>query len=124
MAARHFLEAAVLPGTDQKTGAEGPASNYKSHIFILDGAFTVLYNRSEVGVMQIAHHFLVANIFSGPDILVVLGIAVLLFGGKKLPELAKGLGEGIKSFKEAVKEEENKPSTPPPAATAEPKKQE
>lgn len=53
--------------------------------------------------MQIAHHFLVANIFSGPDILVVLGIAVLLFGGKKLPELAKGLGEGIKSFKEAVK---------------------
>jgi len=69
--------------------------------------------------MQIAHHFLVANIFSGPDILVVLGIAVLLFGGKKLPELAKGLGEGIKSFKEAVKEEENKPSTPPPAAAAE-----
>jgi sec-independent protein translocase protein TatA len=75
--------------------------------------------------MQIPNHFLVANIFSGPDILVVLGIAVLLFGGKKLPELAKGLGEGIKSFKEAVKEEENKPSTPPPpAATAEPKKQE
>jgi len=74
--------------------------------------------------MQIAHHFLVANIFSGPDILVVLGIAVLLFGGKKLPELAKGLGEGTKSFKEAVKEAENKPSTPPAAATAEPKKQE
>jgi sec-independent protein translocase protein TatA len=74
--------------------------------------------------MQIAHNFLVANIFSGPDILVVLGIAVLLFGGKKLPELAKGLGEGIKSFKEAVKEEENKPSTPPPAATAESRKQE
>jgi sec-independent protein translocase protein TatA len=75
--------------------------------------------------MQIAHHFLVANIFSGPDILVVLGIAVLLFGGKKLPELAKGLGEGIKSFKDAVKEEENnKPSTPPAAETAEPRKQE
>lgn len=73
--------------------------------------------------MQIPQHFQTANIFSGPDILVVLGIAVLLFGGKKLPELAKGLGEGIKSFKDAVKEEENKPSTPP-AAAAEPKKQE
>jgi sec-independent protein translocase protein TatA len=46
---------------------------------------------------------------------------VLLFGGKKLPELAKGLGEGIKSFKEAVKEEDNKPAAAP---AAEPKKQE
>jgi sec-independent protein translocase protein TatA len=77
---------------------------------------------SEVGVMQIPQHFQTANIFSGPDILVVLGIAVLLFGGKKLPELAKGLGERIKSFKEAVKED----TTPPPAATpvTEPKKPE
>jgi len=76
--------------------------------------------------MQIPHSFQTANIFSGPDILVVLGIAVLLFGGKKLPELAKGLGEGIKSFKEAVKEDPPGTTahtvTPPPAA--EPKKQE
>ena len=77
--------------------------------------------------MQIPHSFQTANIFSGPDILVVLGIAVLLFGGKKLPELAKGLGEGIKSFKEAVKEDP--PGGPPTAAAptaaaAEPKKQE
>jgi sec-independent protein translocase protein TatA len=74
--------------------------------------------------MQIPQHFQTANIFSGPDILVVLGIAVLLFGGKKLPELAKGLGEGIKSFKEAVKEDEHKPTQPPTAsAPAEPTKQ-
>ncbi len=73
--------------------------------------------------MQIPLHFQTANIFSGPDILVVLGIAVLLFGGKKLPELAKGLGEGIKSFKEAVKEEEHKPAAAT-AAAAEPKKTE
>ena len=76
--------------------------------------------------MQIPHSFQTANIFSGPDILVVLGIAVLLFGGKKLPELAKGLGEGIKSFKEAVKEDTPGSAhtvTPPPVA-AEPKKQE
>jgi sec-independent protein translocase protein TatA len=33
-------------------------------------------------------------------------VFVVLFGGKKLPELAKGLGEGIKNFKTALKEEE------------------
>ena len=45
----------------------------------------------------------------GPwELVVILVIAVLLFGGKKLPELAKGLGEGIKNFKNAIKEE-NKP---------------
>ena len=46
-----------------------------------------------------------------PELLIILGVAVLLFGGKKIPELAKGLGEGIKNFKHALKEEE-KPKTP------------
>ena len=41
-----------------------------------------------------------------PELLVILVIAFLLFGGKKIPELAKGLGEGIRNFKSAVKEEE------------------
>lgn len=44
-----------------------------------------------------------------PELLIILGVAVLLFGGKKIPELAKGLGEGIKNFKHALKEEEPKP---------------
>ncbi len=38
-----------------------------------------------------------------PELLVILVVAVLLFGGKKIPEVAKGLGEGIKSFKDALK---------------------
>lgn len=38
-----------------------------------------------------------------PELLVILGIAVLLFGGKKIPELAKGMGEGIRNFKSAIK---------------------
>ena len=38
--------------------------------------------------------------------LLVIGIAVLLFGGKKIPEVAKGLGEGIRNFKSALKGEE------------------
>lgn len=45
-----------------------------------------------------------------PELLIILAVAVLLFGGKKIPEVAKGLGEGIKNFKNALKEEkkENK----------------
>ena len=41
-----------------------------------------------------------------PELVVILVVAVLLFGGKKIPEVAKGLGEGIKNFKTALKEEE------------------
>ena len=44
-----------------------------------------------------------------PELIIILGIAVLLFGGKKIPEVAKGLGEGIKNFKNALKSEEAKP---------------
>ncbi|WP_395052684.1 twin-arginine translocase TatA/TatE family subunit [Flavobacterium sp.] len=39
------------------------------------------------------------------EIIVVLVIVLLLFGGKKIPELMKGLGNGIKEFKNASKEE-------------------
>ena len=43
----------------------------------------------------------------GPaELLIIFIVAVLLFGGKKIPELAKGLGEGIKHFKSAVKDED------------------
>lgn len=41
-----------------------------------------------------------------PELLIILGIAVLLFGGRKIPEVAKGLGEGIRNFKNALKSED------------------
>ena len=41
-----------------------------------------------------------------PELLIILVLAFLLFGGKKIPELAKGLGEGIRNFKSAIKDEE------------------
>ncbi|MCC6858650.1 MAG: twin-arginine translocase TatA/TatE family subunit [Bryobacterales bacterium] len=41
-----------------------------------------------------------------PELLVILGVAVLLFGGRKIPEVAKGLGEGIRNFKSALKGDE------------------
>lgn len=43
----------------------------------------------------------------GPtELLVIIVVIVLLFGGKKIPELAKGLGEGIRHFKGAIKNED------------------
>jgi len=43
---------------------------------------------------------------SGMELAIILGIVILLFGGKKIPELAKGLGQGIKNFKNSVKDDE------------------
>ena len=48
-----------------------------------------------------------------PELLVILGVAVLLFGGKKIPELAKGMGEGIRNFKTALKGDSEKAPAPP-----------
>lgn len=47
--------------------------------------------------------------FIGPkEILIIAVIILLLFGGKKIPELMKGLGSGIKEFKKSVKDDDNK----------------
>jgi sec-independent protein translocase protein TatA len=40
-----------------------------------------------------------------PEILIILFIVVLIFGTSRIPELGKGLGEGIKNFKKAIKSE-------------------
>ena len=41
-----------------------------------------------------------------PELIVILGIAFLVFGGKKLPELGAGLGKGIRSFKNGLRDVE------------------
>jgi sec-independent protein translocase protein TatA len=43
---------------------------------------------------------------SGMELLLIFGIIVLLFGAKKIPDLAKGIGKGIKNFKSEMKEDE------------------
>jgi sec-independent protein translocase protein TatA len=53
-----------------------------------------------------------------PELLVILGIALLIFGPKKIGDLGKGLGEGIRSFKSALRDDEKKEETPKPAATS------
>ena len=44
---------------------------------------------------------------SGMELLLIVLVILLLFGGKKIPELAKGLGSGIRNFKKAVKDDED-----------------
>lgn len=44
----------------------------------------------------------------GKEILVIAVIILLLFGGKKIPELMKGIGSGIKEFKKSVKDDDTK----------------
>jgi sec-independent protein translocase protein TatA len=51
--------------------------------------------------MQLNPMFAIFNL-GGGEIILVLAIALILFGGKKLPELAKGLGQGIREFKKAT----------------------
>lgn len=52
------------------------------------------------------------GLFQPTHLLVIFGIALLVFGPKKLPELGKGIGEGIRGFKAAMKAEEPKPAVP------------
>jgi sec-independent protein translocase protein TatA len=51
------------------------------------------------------------------ELLIILAVVLLIFGGKKLPELAKGLGEGLREFKKAAKSPENEEA---PAAGTQP----
>jgi sec-independent protein translocase protein TatA len=58
---------------------------------------------------------LFAGMMGGWEIVLILAVVVLLFGAKKLPELAKGLGQGIKEFKKSASggDEPEKPAPTP-----------
>ncbi|HLN74636.1 MAG: twin-arginine translocase TatA/TatE family subunit [Methylococcaceae bacterium] len=51
----------------------------------------------------------IAGVIGPQELIVVLVVVVLLFGGTKIPELMKGLGKGIKEFKNASKEDSDEP---------------
>ena len=62
------------------------------------------------------YHTLLFLNFGAPEVIVIGLIVVLLFGGKKIPELMKGLGKGVKSFKDGMKDgsasADDKPAAP------------
>ena len=51
------------------------------------------------------------GMLGGKEWIVILLFVLLLFGGKKIPELMRGLGSGIKEFKDATKEEDQNPAS-------------
>ena len=50
--------------------------------------------------------FTFLGMIGGPQVILIIAVVLLLFGGRKIPELMKGLGSGIKEFKNATKEGE------------------
>jgi sec-independent protein translocase protein TatA len=44
----------------------------------------------------------------GPELIVILVVVILLFGGRKIPELMRGMGKGLKEFKEGQKGDDDK----------------
>jgi len=60
-----------------------------------------------------------SNLFN-PELLWVLVLVVVLFGAKNIPQLFKGLGEGIKEFKKATRDLSEEETPPPPARREEP----
>ena len=48
--------------------------------------------------------FIIGGVIGPWQIVVIVALALLFFGGKKIPELMKGLGQGIKEFKKAAKD--------------------
>jgi sec-independent protein translocase protein TatA len=67
---------------------------------------------------------LIVGVFGlgGPELMIILVIILLLFGGAKLPALAKGLGQSVKEFKKAAKEadEDEKPAAKKPDDASKP----
>ncbi len=59
------------------------------------------------------------GLFQPMHLLVIAGIALLIFGPKKLPELGKGLGEGLRGFKAAMNPSTSAESSAPANAAAE-----
>jgi sec-independent protein translocase protein TatA len=54
------------------------------------------------------------GLFQPMHLVVIFGLALLVFGPKKLPELGKGIGESIRGFKSAMKADEDKPASTTP----------
>ncbi len=50
--------------------------------------------------------YIIAGMIGAPEIILILVIVLIFFGGAKIPELMRGLGKGVKEFKNATKDED------------------
>ncbi|MBQ5997640.1 MAG: twin-arginine translocase TatA/TatE family subunit [Bacteroidales bacterium] len=61
---------------------------------------------------------ILAGVLGPGQIVLIIVVVLLLFGGRKIPELMRGLGEGVKEFKKATKEDDAKEDGPSEGAEA------
>ena len=76
---------------------------------------------------MIANTLFLIGLPSGPELFLIIAIVVLIFGGKKIPELMRGIGQGIREFNDAktnVKKEIEKGMNEQPEKSASPEKKE
>lgn len=66
---------------------------------------------------------MVVLVISGPHILILVVALVILFGGKKIPELMGGIGKGMKDFKKAIKSDDDDIKSPQETITTSNKKE-
>lgn len=63
---------------------------------------------------------MLGNLLGGEDFLIVVIIALVIFGAGQLPKIARNLGEAQKELKKAMRDDEDDPAPAKPGATAEP----
>jgi len=94
-----FASHRALAGAALKNCSEAaPAPGFCARLDSLQVSCSDLRSRRKGRIMF-------EGLFQPMHLLVIFGIALLVFGPKKLPELGKGLGDGIRGFKSAIKQE-------------------
>ena len=63
-------------------------------------------------IRTIMTHLLLFGNLGWPELIIILLVILLIFGGKKIPELMKGMGKGVRSFKEGLNEVEKQIDQP------------
>jgi len=90
-----------------KTTVKSHAFRVASKFLNIEARLVSSVHEMQTGVVEVRHNE--TSMFEGLlqpiHLLVILAVAILLFGPKKLPELGKGLGEGIRGFKKAMTEQ-------------------
>ena len=67
---------------------------------------------------------IIAGVVGPWQIVLIVAVALLMFGGKKIPELMSGIGKGMKDFKKAIKEDDETPKESPKETPVESNKKE
>ena len=74
-------------------------------IILNDIVEIIYFSKFVLKIKKMNFNLIFIAMIGAPQIILIIAVVLLLFGGRKIPELMKGLGSGIKEFKKATKEE-------------------